>query len=215
MIPGKSQRAYDWVHSRIGEGTYTPGQRLVLSTIADELGMSVVPVREALRRLEAEGIVTFERNIGARVALVDEQEYLRTMQTIAIVEAAAIALAAPFMTESQLRDVSAINRALEAIVEHFDSKDFAALNRKFHDAFLDACPNQDLAAYAKAQHIRLSSVREDSMAFTVEGARRSVAEHDELIRLIRNEADSFEIERLMRAHRLRTRATFIDSRHQL
>lgn len=214
VIPGKSQRAYDWVHTKITDGSYAPGQRLVLSTIADELDMSVVPVREALRRLEAEGMITFERNIGARVALVDEQEYLRTMQTIAIVEAAAIALAAPFMTESQLRDVSAINRELESIVEHFDSTEFATLNRRFHDSFLDACPNQDLANYAKAQHIRLSNVREDSMAFTIEGAKRSVAEHDELISMIRNEADPFEIERLMRAHRLRTRATFIETRHE-
>ena len=47
-------------------GTYGPGYRLVLGTIAKDLGISVVPVREAIRRLEAEGLVTFERNVGAR-----------------------------------------------------------------------------------------------------------------------------------------------------
>ncbi|MPS75542.1 MAG: GntR family transcriptional regulator, partial [Microbacterium sp.] len=77
----KSEQAYAWIRSRISAHTYGPGYRLVLGPIADELGMSVVPVREAIRRLEAEGLVTFERNVGARVTLVDEGEYAHTMQT--------------------------------------------------------------------------------------------------------------------------------------
>ena len=71
----KSEQAYAWVRSRIISRAFVPGYRLVLGAIAGELDMSVVPVREAIRRLEAEGLVTFERNIGAHVALVDESEY--------------------------------------------------------------------------------------------------------------------------------------------
>ena len=59
----KSEQAYAAVKSRIVEGTYTPGYRLVLAKIAEDLGFSVVPVREAIRRLEAEGLVKFE-NFG-------------------------------------------------------------------------------------------------------------------------------------------------------
>ena len=90
----KSQQAYQWIKSRISDGTYSPGYRLVLRTIADQLSISVVPVREAIRRLEAEGLITFERNIGAQVTLFDESEYLYTMQTLALVEGAATALSA-------------------------------------------------------------------------------------------------------------------------
>ena len=58
--------------SKSGSATVTGRQgRLVLSSIAEELGFSVVPVREAIRRLEAEGLVTFERNVGATVAAID------------------------------------------------------------------------------------------------------------------------------------------------
>jgi len=209
LIAGKSQRAYEWIHARISDGTFSPGQRLVLSSIASELDMSVVPVREALRRLEAEGIITFERNVGARVAMVDEQEYLLTMQIISIVEAAAIALAAPFLTEDHISELSEINQELEACLSDFDSKVFSTINRRFHDSLLDACPNPELAAYAKAQHARLANVRDDSLAFTFEGAKNSIAEHEQLINLIRSDRDPLDIERLMRAHRMRTRATFI------
>src|SRR6185312_16642174 len=94
----KSQLAYQFVKGRISDGTFTPGYRLVLGQIAGELGISVVPVREAIRRLEAEGLVTFERNVGAQVALLQEAEYTYTMETLALVEGAATQLSAPLLT---------------------------------------------------------------------------------------------------------------------
>ena len=75
----KSQRAYHWVKERIAGQEFTPGYRLVLGSIAAELDMSVVPVREAIRQLEAEGLVTFERNVGARVSMVDDTQYRFSM----------------------------------------------------------------------------------------------------------------------------------------
>ena len=88
----KSQAAYDAVRERILDRTYEPGYRLVLQTIADELKCSVVPVREAIRRLEAEGLVVFTQNKGATVAEVDAELYLNTMQTLAILEGSATCL---------------------------------------------------------------------------------------------------------------------------
>ncbi|WP_220086928.1 GntR family transcriptional regulator, partial [Burkholderia multivorans] len=67
----KAEHAYQWIRERIGDHTFDAGDKLVLSQIAVELDTSVVPVREAIRRLEADGLVTFERNVGARVAMVD------------------------------------------------------------------------------------------------------------------------------------------------
>ena len=56
--PSKSRRAYDAIKTRITRQEYSPGYRLVLGALATELDMSVVPVREALRALEAEQLVT-------------------------------------------------------------------------------------------------------------------------------------------------------------
>src|SRR5476651_2689129 len=98
----KSQLAYQWIKARIADGTYVSGYRLVLGSIARELDISVVPVREAIRLLESEGLVTFERNVGAQVALIDESEYIFTMQTLSIVEGAATALSAPHLNAIDL-----------------------------------------------------------------------------------------------------------------
>src|SRR5690606_19115884 len=117
----KSQHAYGWLRDRIANHEYGPGYRLVLGPIADELGMSVVPVREAIRRLEAEGLVTFERNIGARVSVVDEDQYVYTMQTLSLVEGYATALAAPALTAEDLDRAAQLNDRMARMTEHFDA----------------------------------------------------------------------------------------------
>ena len=99
-IESKSQRAYRFIRERIDDGRYVPGFRLVLGQIAGELEVSVVPVREAIRLLEAEGLVTFERNVGAQVAMLHETEYLFTMQTLALVEEVAAEAAAQELEEA-------------------------------------------------------------------------------------------------------------------
>lgn len=61
----KQQIAYNYLKEGIDRGLYAPKQRLVIDTLARELSISPVPVREAIRRLEAEGLVIFSKNSGA------------------------------------------------------------------------------------------------------------------------------------------------------
>ena len=86
MATSKVDTAYELIRERILSGQYTPGYRLVLGPLAKELGSSAVPVREAIRRLEAEHLVQFERNVGATVRGLDPVEYRWTMETLAVVE---------------------------------------------------------------------------------------------------------------------------------
>ena len=128
----KSERAYAWVRERISRHEFGPGYRLVLGPIAEALGMSVVPVREAIRRLEAEGLVTFERNVGARVAVVDEGEYVFTMQTLGLVEGSATALSAPLLTAADLDRALEVNGRMQSLLEHFDPHALDATARDVH-----------------------------------------------------------------------------------
>ena len=70
----KSERVYRTLRQGILSGRYSAGYRLVLDRIAREIGVSAVPVREAVRRLEAEGLVEFQRNVGAIVTGVDKKD---------------------------------------------------------------------------------------------------------------------------------------------
>jgi DNA-binding GntR family transcriptional regulator len=200
----KSQQAYQAVKARIVEGTYTPGYRLVLGSIARDLGFSVVPVREAIRRLEAEGLVTFERNVGATVAGIDPTEYLYTMQTLSIVEGAATALSAPLISGTDIARARAVNEEMRECLEHFDPVRFTQLNQDFHSVLFEHCPNPHILDLVHRGWNRLASLRSSTFRFVPGRARDSVNEHEALLQLIDSGADAEQIEKAARLHRSAT-----------
>lgn len=208
----KSERAYRLIRERIDSGRYVPGFRLVLAPIAAELDMSVVPVREAIRRLEAEGLVTFELNVGAQVALIQETEYLHTMQTLALVEGSATALAAPEVTRDQLRRARAVNARMRESLEHFDPQSFTELNLQFHSVLFETCPNPHILDLVHRGWNRMKVLRDSSFSFVPGRAHESVEEHERILDLIAAKAPVLEIELAARNHRLATLEAVL--RHQ-
>jgi DNA-binding GntR family transcriptional regulator len=211
--PSKSQAAYDWVKVKISQREYTPGYRLVLGAIAAQLDMSVVPVREALRQLEAEGLVTFERNVGARVSMADESQYAFSMQTLAVLEGVATALAARTLTADDLRQAREINDRMVASLDHFDPGAFTALNHEFHAILYGPCPNARLLDLVNAEWARLGNLRNSTFAFVPGRAQDSVREHEEIVTLIVAGAPLDEIETAARQHRSATLAAYLEHEH--
>jgi DNA-binding GntR family transcriptional regulator len=200
----KSERAYAAIKARIIDGAYSPGYRLVLAKIAADLGVSVVPVREAIRRLEAEGLVTFERNVGATVAGIDPTEYLYTMQTLSIIEGAATALSAPLIGEADIARARALNQEMRACLEHFDPLRFTQLNQDFHSVLFEHCPNPHILDLVHRGWNRLAALRSSTFRFVPGRAQDSVAEHEALLRLLETGASAEEIEKAARLHRSAT-----------
>ena len=200
----KSERAYRLIRSRIDAGQYMPGFRLVLAPIAAELDMSVVPVREAIRRLEAEQLVTFERNVGAQVSLVKETEYLHTMQTLALVEGAATGLAAPFITKDQIARARVVNQTMRESLTAFDPTRFTELNLEFHAVLFETCPNPHILDLVHRGWNRMNVLRNSSFSFVPGRASESVDEHEHMLQLIESAAAPLDIELAAREHRTKT-----------
>ena len=200
----KSQQAYEAVKARIVEGTYSPGYRLVLGSIAKDLGVSVVPVREAIRRLEAEGLVTFERNVGATVAGIDPTEYLYTMQTLSIVEGAATALSAPLIDAVAIARARSVNEQMRECLNHFAPVRFTRLNQDFHSILFEHCPNPHILDLVHRGWNRLAALRSSTFRFVPGRAHESVNEHEALLQLIESGATADEIEKAARRHRSAT-----------
>jgi DNA-binding GntR family transcriptional regulator len=205
----KSQLAYQWITARISDGTFTPGYRLVLGAIGKDLGVSVVPVREAIRRLEAEGLVTFERNVGAQVAMLEETEYLYTMQTLSVVEGVATALSAPFITTADIERARTVNQAMIASLEDLNPHRFTELNLEFHSILFESCPNPHILDLVHRGWNRMKVLRDSTFSFVPGRARDSVAEHDNLLQLIESGADALTLELAARAHRTGTLDAFL------
>jgi DNA-binding GntR family transcriptional regulator len=200
----KAQLAYGFIKARISDGTFTPGYRLVLGQIAKDLAVSVVPVREAIRLLESEGLVTFEHNVGAQVAMHDETEYLYTMQTLSLVEGAATALSAPHITADDIARARAINAQMIQCLEHFEPHRFTQLNLEFHSVLFENCPNPHILDLVHRGWGRLTVLRDSTFSFVPGRAHASVTEHEEILVLIEQGVAALEIELAARAHRTRT-----------
>jgi DNA-binding GntR family transcriptional regulator len=205
----KAQLAYGFLKARISDGTFTPGYRLVLGQIAKDLDVSVVPVREAIRLLESEGLVTFEHNVGAQVAMHDETEYLYTMQTLSLVEGAATALSAPHITADDTARARAINGQMIQCLEHFEPHRFTQLNLEFHAVLFENCPNPHILDLVHRGWARLHVLRDSTFSFVPGRARASVLEHEELLQQLEAGAPALEIELAAREHRTRTLDEFL------
>ncbi|MER5391854.1 GntR family transcriptional regulator [Saccharopolyspora sp. NPDC002686] len=209
----KSEKVYQELHARILSGRYASGYRLVLDQIARDFGTSPVPVREAVRRLEAEGLVTFTRNVGAQVAGINTSDYANAMQTLAYLEGAATSLAAPHVTPKQLEDAASFNAEMREMCEGtLDPVRFTELNHRFHWVLCENCPNQHLLDLLHREWQRMSGIRRSSFTFVPSRTMSSVDEHDRIIALIRADASQQEIERVSRDHKLRTMTEYVTSR---
>lgn len=209
----KSQRAYHWIKERIARQEFTPGYRLVLGSIAGDLDMSVVPVREAIRQLEAEGLVTFERNVGARVSMVDDSQYRYSMQALSILEGTATALAARSLTVDDIRTAREINERMILRLDDFDPHSFTGLNQQFHATLFVKCANPRMLELVNAEWARLGHLRDSTFSFVPGRAQESVREHENILRLIEQGAPLGEIELAARRHRSATLDAYMIHEH--
>lgn len=198
---GKTELVYRWIRQQIADFTFGPGHKLILAQIAAEMNTSVVPVREAIRRLEADGFVTFARNVGARVSEVDRVQYAHAVQATSILEAAATACSAEFMLPEDLDEAEALNDQMKALLDDFDPLSFTELNRMFHETLYRRCPNAHLTTMVEREWDRLGNLRLSIIEFEPGRATQSVADHYQLVGLIRFKASMDEIERAVRKHR--------------
>jgi DNA-binding GntR family transcriptional regulator len=144
--------AYEQVRAAIVENRYPPGQRLIEQRIAEELGLSRTPVREALRMLEAEGLVVSERNRGAMVRPLSTTEVVDLYGLRIRLEAYAVEVATERATETELGELSAAADAFSEVRRTVDVdtvegvRQIHEANRRFHDAIIDAARHRRLAA---------------------------------------------------------------------
>lgn len=120
------------IRRRIGSGDLQPGDRLVAEKLANELGVSRVPVREALKTLVGEGQVVYERHRGAFVAKLSlaELEQLYRMQEL--LEAEAIRVAIPIVDDETVQRMRSTLGPIDASNARDDLATWAELNRRFH-----------------------------------------------------------------------------------
>lgn len=152
--PGKTskslvEKAYDEIKSRILANAYPPGHQALEQEVAAQLGVSRTPVREALIRLENEGLVSLIPRRGMRVTPLSASDMREIYEVLTAVETMAVELLARKKpSKTKMKSASDALSEMEKSLREGDLEKWAEADDRFHRALLEACGNSRLAAIA-------------------------------------------------------------------
>lgn len=201
-----SERVANALREDILAGRIAPGARIRQEDLAQKFEVSRIPVREALRRLESDGLVVLRANSGAWVAKVDLSELIEIYKIRERIEPLAIRESVPNLTADQIEHIAALCDQISAVT---NVEDFLRLDREFH-----------LLTYAGAQMKTLrdmidkfwNTTQHYRRKFTERGSRESMAivdaQHRLLVGAIRRR-DEEEAERVLLGHIRSTRMDLV------
>lgn len=160
----QGQEAYRRILDEIRAGHLMPGDRLMEVELAKRLGFSRTPVREAIRQLESDGVVTHVPRVGAAIRRLDHAEISELYDMRTVLEGTAARFAARAASEVELAELADIHAAMAA-----GDGDPFVLNRQFHAALLDAARNRFLMKAVASIHTTLlilgpTTLREEDRA---------------------------------------------------
>jgi DNA-binding GntR family transcriptional regulator len=173
------------LRDRISAGVLAPGGRLLLKPISEEFGCSEIPVREALRALQAEGFINVIPHLGAFVTAPNIGELVELTEVRGILEPEATVAAAPYIDAQMLALLRAMLAEMDRLIESGANDEYGRLNRRFHSFILDRAPNQKLVSLVKdlwGQADRGRLVYQKGPQFLVESVRQHTAIVDAIAR---------------------------------
>lgn len=139
-----TQLVVEALRSRILGGQVPPGERLVEGRLSEELGVSRMPVREALRQLAAEGLVKIEPRRGASVTSFSREQMRELVEVRATLEGLNAKLAAKRHDPAQIAELERVLEEGTRLAESEDAALTMALNQRFHDALSNIAANSVL-----------------------------------------------------------------------
>lgn len=169
------------IRRRIIDGEFLPGERLIEHKLSEEMAVSRIPIREALRALAAEGLVTIEPHRGAFVATLTKEEALDMVEVRAALEGLNAKLAAQNIKD---KDIKKLEEILKKGTEAIEREDFEAckkLNLEFHNTLATIPGNTILMELINSLRERTAIV---FTANTILKVRENWLEHEQILRAV-------------------------------
>lgn len=146
---------YENIRKAIIRGDFSPGERIMEIQLAEKLGVSRTPVREAIRKLELDGLVEMIPRKGTYIKKVIKKDIEDIFEVRKYLEALAAFLAAQRIKENQIKEMKEILVDFDKYSEQNDIKGLIEMDTKFHDALFRASGNEKLVEIAQSikQHV--------------------------------------------------------------
>jgi DNA-binding GntR family transcriptional regulator len=180
------------------EGQLAPGTRLNERALGEQLGISRTPLREALRVLAAEGLVSLHPNRGAQVAQLSGDDIRESFEVMSGLEALSGELACQRITAAEVAEIKALTFEMLAAHARADLPAYYRLNRRIHDDINRAARNALLRQTYRTVNLRIQSLRFRSN-FEREKWNRAAREHLAMVELLESR-DGPGLATLLRTH---------------
>lgn len=135
---------FNTLRNAILKGELAPGERLMEMHLAEQLGVSRTPIREAIRKLELEGLVVMTPRKGAVVASITEEDLRDVLEVRKVLEQLAVELACVNITEEEMAKLKGAMEEFRKAIHVNDAVDIASKDEKFHDIIYHATRNNRL-----------------------------------------------------------------------
>jgi len=192
----QSAVCYEYLVSKMQRGELVSGMSVTEQGVADELGISRTPAREALRRLESDGLVVSEPRFGMKVTELGYIETLELYEAREALEMAAVEICAEKISDIEIAELEILQEQMAGSVR--DPSRMASLNYAFHKALLNAVKNRYLTMSFEVIQKTLAILGPTTLANT-ERAEESLTEHQELIQCLK-QGDSAGARKVMGRH---------------
>jgi DNA-binding GntR family transcriptional regulator len=193
-----AEQVYQHLRQEILDNAYPPNAALPEKTLASQLNVSRVPVREALHRLAAEGLVTLRPRQGAFVSTLSPQQFLDAYRVREALEDLAIRLALPNLTAEDLDQLGRLQAEMRRHAAADDADAFFQANHAFHALFVERSHNDYLRGIYFPLIDRMRRHVSSSLGLRG-GMKRSIEEHQAILGAVRA-GNADEAARLVREH---------------
>lgn len=198
QTPTASEVILKFLRQSITSGHLDEGEPVRQDDIAKMFNVSKIPVREALKRLEAEGLVTFEKHKGAVVTTIAQGELLEIFEVRALLESNAIKLSIPHMTE---RTFAKAQSYCDDFARESNAAHWAELNWKFHSCLYEDADRPFLVNLIRSVNDRIERYLRIQLTLS-DGIETADREHRQILALCRAR-DIKAAEKLIHSHIMR------------
>jgi DNA-binding GntR family transcriptional regulator len=200
-ISSKSKKIYNMIIKEIVTGKFFPGQRLIERELIEKYGMSKTPIREALHKLEENGVVTYELNKGFSIVKVSRCDVEEIYELREVLEGLAAKKVAGKLdlTLSQDEDIIKNFRLSEECLKNNDIQKYSILDMEFHNLLADMSGNGRLKSMLNKLYYQAKLLLSTSLFLPGRGLSISFNEHKDIAKAISNK-DIINAEKKAQAH---------------
>ncbi|WP_127590221.1 GntR family transcriptional regulator [Paenibacillus lautus] len=175
------ERAFSQIQRWIIDGTLQPGEKLLDAELAESLGVSRTPIREAFQLLEVQGLVSTHPGKETKVTAIERENIFKMYSTMAALQALAAEVTATIIVPEQIQQLRAMNLEFENAMKSGQAYQAMEMDEQFHNYIVELSDNPYVAAYSASLQMHIRRFKYVFLKQPIAATQASVDEHASII----------------------------------